>query len=57
METGKPMIVVTFNGNHEDIMQNDFDTFVTYVQDAIGLDHANVIVDYWTRDLSFNKDY
>ena len=57
METGKPMIVVEFNENHKDITQADFDTFVTYVQDTIGLDHANIIVDYGTRALSFNKDY
>ena len=57
METGKPMIVVRFNDNHKDITQTDFDTFVTYVQDTVGLDHANIIVDYWMKSLSFNKDY
>lgn len=54
---GKPMIVVKFNQNHKDITQTDFDTFITYLKETIGLDHANVIVDYWTRELSFNKEF
>ena len=57
METGKPMILVKFEENHEDITQNDFDTFVTYLQETIGLEHANVIVDYWNREVLFQKDY
>ena len=57
METGKPMIHVMFEENHEDITQNDFDNFVTYIQETLGLEHANVIVDYWHGEVSFQKDY
>ncbi|WP_058306297.1 hypothetical protein [Gracilibacillus massiliensis] len=54
---GKPMVVVTFEKGHKDITQTDFDTFITYLKETIGLKHANVIVDYWTRDLSFNIEF
>lgn len=54
---GKPLVVVKFNENHSDLTQTDFDTFITYLKETIGLKHANVIVDYWTRDLSFNLEY
>lgn len=54
---GKPMVVVMFNKNHKDITQTDFDTFITYLQETIGLEHANVIVSYWTRELSFNLEF
>lgn len=57
IELGKPMIVVTFNENQADITQNDFDTFVAHLQQNLGLDHANVIVDYWMRESSFNLEY
>ncbi len=57
IEVGKPTIVVVFNKNHQDITQTDFDTFVMYIQKSVGLDHADVIVYYWTRDLSFNKEF
>ena len=57
METGKPLIVVTFNENHKDITQTEYDTFVAYLENTLGIDHANVIVDYWNRALTFNKDY
>ena len=57
IELEKPMIVVTFNENHADITQDDFDTFVAYLQQNLGLNHANVIVDYWMRELSFKLEY
>ena len=57
METGKPMIHVMFEENHDDITQNDFETFLTYLQETLGLEHANVIVDYWNRERVFQKDY
>ncbi len=49
------MIVVTFEKDHKDITQSDFDTFITYIKETIELEHATVIVDYWLRDLTFNK--
>ncbi|MFC7686324.1 hypothetical protein [Ureibacillus sp. GCM10028918] len=55
--SGKPMIVVKFNQNHEEITQKDFDTFISYLKETIGIDHAIVIVDYWKRELSFNKEF
>ncbi|MEC1698178.1 hypothetical protein [Schinkia azotoformans] len=45
------------NKDHQDLTQTDFDTFVMYIQKLVGLDHADVIVYYWTRDLSFNKEF
>ncbi|SHN24611.1 hypothetical protein [Gracilibacillus kekensis] len=54
---GKPMIVVTFEKDHKDITQSDFDTFITYIKETIELEHATVIVDYWLRDLTFNKKF
>lgn len=57
METGKPMIVVTFNEKDRDITKAEFDAFVTYIKEQIGVEHANVIVKYWMRELTFDVDY
>ncbi|SOC06105.1 hypothetical protein SAMN05880501_104188 [Ureibacillus xyleni] len=57
VEKGKPLIVVTFKKNHQDITQTDFDTFISFLKDTIELEHATVIVDYWTRELSFNQEF
>lgn len=57
METGKPMIVVTFNENDPVITQAEFDAFVTYLKEDIGFEHANVIVDYWMKAVLFDLEY
>jgi hypothetical protein len=54
---GKPMVVVMFNKNHKAITQTEFAAFITYLKETVGLEHANVIVDYWTSGLSFNRDF
>lgn len=54
---GKPMVLVVFNKDHKDITQTDFDTFITYLKETISLEHATVIVNYWTRELSFNLEF
>ncbi|KGR74283.1 hypothetical protein [Ureibacillus sinduriensis] len=55
--TGKPMIVVTFNANDKEIAATDFDAFIAFLKENAGVEHANVIVDYWTKELSINKEY
>lgn len=55
--TGKPKIVVTFNANDKEMATSDFGAFIVFSKETAGVEHANVIVDYWIKELSFNKEF
>ena len=57
LETAKPMIVVVFEQNAQQISETDFTDFVTYLKDTLGVNRANVILYYWEAELHFQEDY
>lgn len=56
MEDGEPMVLVAFEEHHKDITQAEFDAFLVFLKETVGLERGTVIVDYWYREVAFKTE-